>query len=154
VIRDDITADNLVDHMAGNRVYLPAVALVNKVDLVGEEKYKEIEAWLKEQRFPAIPLAAAKGWGIEKAKDFIFDNLHFMRVHLKPRGGEADMVEPLIVKSDTDVGQVCDILHREFRKKFRYAQVWGKSAKFPGQTVGIEHKLKDGDILTIITRIG
>jgi ribosome-interacting GTPase 1 len=77
-----------------------------------------------------------------------------MRVHLKPRGGEADMVEPLIVKSDTDVGQVCDILHREFRKKFRYANVWGKSAKFPGQTVGIDHKLKDGDIVTIVTRMG
>lgn len=152
VVRDDITPDDLVDHMAGNRVYIPAVALVNKVDLAGDEKYKEIEAWLKQQGFPAIPLAAAKGWGIDRAKDFIFDNLHFIRVHLKPRGGEADMVEPLIVKSDTDVGQVCDILHREFRKKFRFANVWGKSAKFPGQTVGIEHKLKDGDVLTIVTR--
>jgi small GTP-binding protein len=154
VVRDDLTADDLVDHMAGNRVYIPAVALVNKVDLAGEEKYKEIEKWLASQGFPAIPLAAAKGWGIDRAKDFIFDNLHFIRVHLKPRGGEADMVEPLIVKSDTDVGQVCDILHREFRKKFRYANVWGRSAKFPGQTVGIEHKLKDGDILTIVTRMG
>ena len=152
VVRDDISADDLVDHLAGNRVYIPAVALVNKVDLVGEAKYKEVEAWLKEQGFPAIPLAAAKGWGVDKAKDFIFDNLHFIRVYLKPRGGEADLVEPLIVKQDTDIGQVCDILHREFRKKFRYAHVWGKSAKFPGQTLGIDHKLKDGDILTIVTR--
>ncbi|MFO1533798.1 MAG: TGS domain-containing protein, partial [Thermoplasmatota archaeon] len=54
--------------------------------------------------------------------------------------------------SDTDVGQVCDILHREFRRKFRFANVWGKSAKFPGQVVGIDHKLKDADILTIVTR--
>ena len=152
VIRDDITADDLVDHLSGNRVYIPAVALVNKVDLVTPERYKEIEAWLKQEGFPAIPLAAGKGLGIEQAKDFIFDNLHFMRVYLKPRGGEADLVEPLIVKSDTDIGMVCDMLHREFRKKFRYAQVWGKSAKFPGQTLGLDHKLKDGDILTIITR--
>jgi uncharacterized protein len=152
VVRDDITPEDLVDHLAGNRVYIPAVCLVNKVDLVGEEKYREVEAWLKEQGFPAIPLAASKGWGVDKAKDFIFDNLHFIRVYLKPRGQEADMVEPLIVKQDTDVGQVCDILHREFRKKFRYANVWGESAKFPGQTVGIDHKLKDQDILTIVTR--
>jgi uncharacterized protein len=147
-----VVRDDLVDHLAGNRVYIPAVCLVNKVDLVGEEKYREVEAWLKEQGFPAIPLAASKGWGVDKAKDFIFDNLHFIRVYLKPRGQEADMVEPLIVKQDTDVGQVCDILHREFRKKFRYANVWGESAKFPGQTVGIDHKLKDQDILTIVTR--
>jgi uncharacterized protein len=152
VVRDDITADDLVDHLAGNRVYIPAVALVNKVDLAGEEKYKEIEAWLKGQGFPAIPLAASKRWGIDRAKDFIFENLHFIKVYLKPRGKEADMEEPLIVKQDTDVGQVCDILHREFRKKFRFANVWGPSAKFPGQTVGIDHRLKDGDILTIVTR--
>ena len=153
VIRDDITADDLVDHMAGNRVYIPAVCLVNKVDLAGEDKYREIEAWLKQQGFPAIPLAASKGWGIDRAKDFIFDNLHFISVYLKPRGKEADLEEPLIVKQDTEVGMVCDLLHREFRKKFRYAQVWGKSAKFPGQTVGIDHKLVDGDILTIVTRL-
>jgi uncharacterized protein len=152
VVREDITPEDLVDHLAGNRVYIPAVALVNKVDLAGEEKYREVEEWLKGQGFPAIPLAAAKGWGIDKAKDFIFENLRFMKVYLKPRGQEADMEEPLIVKSATDVGQVCDILHREFRKKFRYAQVWGPSAKFPGQTVSIDHKLKDGDILTIVTR--
>ena len=44
VVREDITPEDLVDHLAGNRVYIPAVALVNKVDLVGEEKYKEVEA--------------------------------------------------------------------------------------------------------------
>ncbi len=53
---------------------------------------------------------------------------------------------------DSDVGMVCDVLHREFRKKFRFANVWGKSAKFPGQTVGIDHVLQDGDILSIVTR--
>ena len=152
VVRDDITPEDLVDHLAGNRVYIPAVALVNKVDLAGQDKYKEVAKWLKGEGFPAIPLAAAKGWGIDQAKDFIFENLHFIRIYLKPKGGEADMVDPLIVKSDTDVGQVCDILHREFRKKFRFANVWGKSAKFPGQTVGIDHKLKDADVLTIVTR--
>jgi small GTP-binding protein len=152
VIREDITADDLVDHMAGNRVYIPAVCLVNKVDLAGEQKYNEVAGWLKEQGFESIPMAAAKGWGVDRAKDFIYDSLHFISVYLKPRGKEADLEEPLIVKQDTDVGTVCDMLHREFRKKFRYAMVWGTSAKFPGQTVGVDHKLKDKDILTIVTR--
>ncbi len=152
VVREDISPDDLVDHLAGNRVYIPAICLVNKVDLAGEEKYKEVEEWLKTQGFDAIPMAAAKGWGVDKAKDFIYENLHFISVYLKPRGKEADLQEPLIVKQDTDIGLVCDMLHREFRKKFRYSYVWGKSAKFPGQTVGLDHKLKDGDILTIVTR--
>ncbi len=52
----------------------------------------------------------------------------------------------------SDVGMVCDILHRDFRRLFRYAQVWGPSGKFPGQTVGLAHILKDGDVLSIVTR--
>ena len=152
IVRDDITVDDLVDHLSGNRVYIPAVAIVNKVDLVGEDGFEEIAAWLKKQGFPAIPMVANKKLGVEQAKDFIYDNLHFMQVFMKPQGEEADLEEPMIVKEGTDVGMVCDILHREFRKKFRYALVWGDSAKFPGQNVGVDHVLKDGDIVSIIIR--
>ncbi len=152
VVREDITVDDLVDHLTGNRVYIPAVAIINKVDLVGEEGYEPVRKWLEdEQGIPAIPMVANKQLGVPEAKDFIYDNLNFIQVFLKPRGEEADMEEPLIIKDGSDVGMVCDILHREFRKKFRYAQVWGPSGKFPGQTVGIDHVLKDGDVLSIVT---
>ncbi len=152
VVRHDITVDDLVDHLSGNRVYIPAVAIVNKVDLVGTEGYEEVAAWLKKEGIPCIPMVANKKLGVEECKDFIYDALNFISVYLKPRGEEADMEEPLVVKDGTDVGMVCDILHRDFRKLFRYAQVWGESAKFPGQTVGIDHVLKDGDILSVVTR--
>jgi len=152
VVREDITSDDLVDHLAGNRVYIPAVAIVNKVDLVGDEAYKILEGWLKAEGFASIPMVANKGKGVEPAKDFIFDHLQFMQIYLKPRGEEPDMNEPLIAKGGSDVGMICDMLHREFRKKFRYAQVWGKSGKFPGQTIGIDHVLADQDILTIVTQ--
>lgn len=152
VVREDISVDDLVDHLSGNRVYIPAVAVVNKVDLVGEDGYRDVEAWLERQGFPAIPMVANKKLGVDVAKDFIYESLGMIQVFLKPQGEEADLEEPLIVKADSDVGMVCDVLHREFRKKFRYANVWGPSAKFPGQTVGIDHVLADGDILSIITR--
>jgi hypothetical protein len=62
------------------------------------------------------------------------------------------MEEPLIVMSGTNIGKICDRLHRDFRRKFRYAQIWGNSAKHPGQRVGIDHKMQDEDILMIITQ--
>ena len=40
-------------------------------------------------------------------------------------------------------------VHKDFIRKFRFARIWGKSAKFDGQQVGIEHKLKDDDIVEL-----
>jgi len=58
----------------------------------------------------------------------------------------------LIVKDTSTVRDVCVKLHRDFVRKFRYARVRGPSAKFDWQRVGLEHVLKDGDVLSIIIR--
>jgi ribosome-interacting GTPase 1 len=54
------------------------------------------------------------------------------------------------MRKGVDIGDVCDKLHRSFRKDFRYARIWGKSAKHEGQKVSINHILADEDILQII----
>ena len=82
----------------------------------------------------------------------IYDQIDMIRIYLKPQGQEADMKEPLIVKRGNTVGDVCELIHRDFRNAFRYAMVWGKSAKFPGQTVGMDHVVEDEDILCIIVK--
>jgi ribosome-interacting GTPase 1 len=89
---------------------------------------------------------------MQELKDAIFDHLGFMRVYLKPQGGPADLQEPLIVFRDSTVDDICQKLHKEFIEKFRYARVWGKSAKHRGQRVGLNHVLADGDLLSIIIR--
>jgi len=50
------------------------------------------------------------------------------------------------------VRDVCAKLHRDFVRKFRYARVKGPSAKFDWQRVGLDHLLKDEDLLTVIIR--
>ena len=57
----------------------------------------------------------------------------------------------MVVRKGTTITEICQRLHRDFKRKFRYSQVWGPSAKFPGQTVGLNHNVKDQDILSIIT---
>ncbi|HIC22448.1 MAG TPA: TGS domain-containing protein, partial [Planctomycetes bacterium] len=90
--------------------------------------------------------------GVEAMKDFIYDNLGFMSVFLKPQGQEADLIEPLIVKEGSTVREVCATLHRDFVRKFRFARVKGPSAKFDWQRVGLDHVLRHDDLLTIIIR--
>ncbi len=150
VIREDITADQLIDHLAGNRTYLPGIVALNKIDIATEESIKN--AMKKLQGWRVVKISSEFGLGCEELKEEIFKALKFIRIYLKPQGKEADMKVPLVVKGGSTVGTVCDTLHRDFRKNFRFGMVWGKSAKFPGQMVGLEHELADEDVLSIIQR--
>jgi len=146
LIRENITVDQLIDVVLSNRSYVRSLIAVNKVDLA----YPQLIEECRELYPNSIFISAHEGINIEVLKDAIYDTLGFIRVYLKPQGQPADMEEPLIVMSGTDIGQICDRLHRDFRRKFRYAQIWGTSAKHPGQRVGLDHRMQDEDILTII----
>ncbi|MDA0524882.1 OBG GTPase family GTP-binding protein [Methanococcoides alaskense] len=146
LIRDNINVDELIDVIMGNRVYVPSVIVVNKVDLANEEILNKMEELFPDATF----ISANEEKNLEAVKDLIYDSLDFIRVYLKPQGGLADMDEPLIVTDGVTVGDICERLHRDFRDKFRYSQVWGTSAKHPGQRAGLDHYLDDGDLLTLI----
>ena len=152
VVRQDITEDQLIDVLAGNRVYTKALVAVNKIDLVSQEYLKALQ--VKHAGWKLVPISAEKKMGLTKLKDEIYDTLRFMRVYLKPQGKEADLAEPLIVKEHADVGMVCDSIHREWRRRVRYANVWGPRAPIPGQKVGGDQVLPDADVLTVILRKG
>ena len=150
VIRDDINEDQLLDVLAGNRVYIEAMVAVNKVDLIDTNKLEGVYKKLPDMR--KVPVSCVTGYGIEDLKKALFETIDMIRVFLKPQGQEADMDIPLVVKNGSTIGDVCENIHRTFRPNFRYAMVWGKSAKFPGQTVGIDHVVQDEDVVTIIVR--
>jgi small GTP-binding protein len=148
-LREDIDTDSLVDFLTGNRVYIPSVVAINKFDL----RYSGVEEKIKETiDRDYLKVSAVTYEGLEELKDTIYDTLGFIRVYLKPKGGKADLDEPLVILNGSTVRTVCEHLHRDFVDLFRYSLVWGKSAKFPGQSVGLNHALEDGDVLSIITK--
>jgi ribosome-interacting GTPase 1 len=71
---------------------------------------------------------------------------------MKPQGEDADLEEPMILRRNATVEDVCRKLHREFVEKFRYARIWGEFVKHAGQRVGLHYKVHDGDLISIITR--
>jgi len=148
-LREDIDTDSLVDFLAGNRVYIPSVVAINKFDL----RYTGVEEKIKETiNRDYLRVSAVTHEGLEELKETIYDTLGFIRVYLKPKGGKADLDEPLVILNGSTIRTVCEHLHRDFVDLFRYSLVWGKSAKFPGQSVGLNHYLADGDIISIITK--
>lgn len=144
VFREDISVDQFIDVVEGNRVYLPAIFVVNKIDLINSENLL--------LPFAYIPISAEKGYNLEKVKEEIYNKLDFINIYTKRKGEKADIEEPLIMRRGTTVADVCERLHRDLKKDFRYAIVWGKSVKHDGQRVGLEHVLADGDIVYIVKK--
>ena len=53
------------------------------------------------------------------------------------------------MEKDSKAIDVARKLHSKLYKKFRYARIWGPSAKYPGEKVGPEHTMMDGDVIEI-----
>ena len=149
VIRQDIDDQQLVDVLSGNRVYVPSLTVMNKIDLVNAGFTTEVSRKLP-YRF--VPVSAEGDVNMQALREEIYSRLNFVRVYMRRRTGETDFEEPMVVRGGTTIADVCDKIHRGMKDEFRYAQVWGKSVKFGGQRVGMTHRLEDQDVLTIITR--
>ncbi|MEM0075342.1 MAG: GTP-binding protein [Nitrososphaerota archaeon] len=149
IIRDDITDEQLVDVLTGNRVYIPSLTVMNKIDLVNSGFTNELSMRLN---YKFVPVSAESSINIEALKEEIYGRLGFIRVYMRRRDGETDFQEPLILRQNADVMAVCDKIHRAIKDELRYALVWGKSVKFGGQKVGLTHRLMDEDIITLVTK--
>ncbi len=147
VIREDITSEQLVDYLTGDKRYAASLTILNKIDLVDPKFVKQVQTKVKSN---VVPVSADSGINIDLVKEKIYEKLDFIRLYMRPKGGETDYKEPLIIRRNSTVEDVCNKLHRNLKKEFRYGLVWGKSVKFGGQRVGITHVLQDEDVLTII----
>lgn len=152
LIREKLDTDRLIDAVLGNREYIPGLVLVNKIDLLDQDSLSELKNRFCDTIDEEVLFVSAKSGNLEGLKEKIFDELGFIRVYLKPKGGEADMEEPMILQRGTVIEDLCRNIHRDLVDNFKYARVWGESAKHPGQEVGREHQLVDGDVVSIVTK--
>jgi ribosome-interacting GTPase 1 len=100
----------------------------------------------------AIGISADRGAGIDELKKAIYEKLGFMKIYTKPRTGEIKWTEPMIMRKGATIGDLCKKLPKGFLKDFKYALIWGKSAKFQGQRVGPDHVLQDGDVVCVVKK--
>lgn len=72
--------------------------------------------------------------------------------HLYRKGEEPDFSEALIVRQDSSIEDVCDQIHRSLKETFKYALVWGASARHVPQRVGLGHMVADEDVVSIVAK--
>ena len=148
IIREpNLTDDQVIDVLNGNRIYVSSLVVLNKIDLVNQGFIQELQSKIGNN---FIPVSADASINIDALKEAIYQKLDFIRIYMRPKGGETDYKEPMVMKHGSTVGDVCNKIHRNMARNFRYGLVWGRSAKFDGQKVGLEHQLSDEDVLTIV----
>lgn len=76
----------------------------------------------------------------------MWDMLDLVRVYTKKPKMNPDFSDPIVLTNDRNgcmVKSVCEQIHRDLPKEFKFAKVWGRSAKFVPQKVGLSHILMD-----------
>lgn len=123
IIKEDITIERLIDALMGNRVYIPCLEVVNKIDLGDIDNFSGLKISVKENK------------GIEELKEKIWEKLNLIRVFLKPKDGPPDFNRPLIVKKGVSLKEIAEKLGFLDVKS---AKIFGPGAKFPGQEVSLD----------------
>ena len=122
----------------------------NKTDLLIENQKRKISENLKSKRRNFILCSMVKDENIGELKEKIFNNFEIVRIYLKEPGKElAD--KPMIMKPKSTIKDISEKISSQFAKTIKDVHIWGPSSKFPNQKVGLNHKVKDKDIVEFKT---
>ncbi len=150
-VKEPVTLEEFADALDESLVWRRAIIIANKGDAPGSRENYEKLVREYGDRFKIVPVSAKKGINIDAVKDALYELADIIRVFTKSPG-EEPAYPPIALKKGATVLDVAKRIHKDFAKKFKYARVWGKSVKFPGQRVGADHVLEDGDIVEIHAR--
>lgn len=147
-VRGKVTLDLVEDAIFGNAVYRPTLVVANKSDIV------KIPASLEALKDAVKPLIVVP-ISIHEMKNLaavlgseLFNLLEITRIYTKEPGKEPSKI-PIVTKKGITVGDLSRTIHTDFFRRFRYARLWGSSANFPSERVGLDRELSDGDIIEI-----
>lgn len=140
IIRGDYTVDDLIDAIEGNRKYVDAIFVYNKIDLVSLEDVDELA-----KRPNSVAISVNMQLNLEYLLKVVWSKLNLVRIYTKKHGAAPDLENPIILtakRRGCKIESVCDLIHREFKDDFKWAYVWGKSAKFSPQTCGLSELIR------------
>ncbi len=151
----EVSLDDVEKAIFEASVYKPSLILLNKVDILSEIELGRVTSEVRSlaPHTPVVPVSATTGKGLSSVPRTTFEVLEVIRVYTKEPNAKEPSKEPLVVPKGSTVEDAVRRIREEFLKYFKYARVWGPSAKYPGERVGLDHVLSDGDVIEIRTQI-
>lgn len=123
----------------------------NKSDAFNEQEKRKIHATLQSKKYNFILVSVKTNEGIEELKNKIFLGFDKIRVYTKEPRQEKSK-KPIILEKGDSVKNVAEKILTGFSKKIIETKILGPSSKFPWQVVGLNHKLKDLDVVEFKTK--
>jgi len=148
--RSDCSVEELIDVIEGNRIYIPALYAMNKIDSITIAEL-DIVSQIPHQ----VPISGRDQWNLDELLEVMFDYLALTRVFTKPKGQIPDYNEPVLLRKGKEptVEAFVERIHRGLLKQFKHALVWGSSVKHNPQRCGLNHVLHDEDVVQIIKKV-
>ena len=151
-VEGEVSLEDIEMAVLRSTVYRPTIVLANKADLPGAgERYRRLYRYLAERRERSVwllPVSARTGLNLDKLGELLFRRLDIIRVYTKKPNAEPSKT-PVVLPRGSTVRDLAEHIHSDLIEHFLYAKVWGPSAKYPGERVGLDHVLEDGDIVEI-----
>jgi len=147
---DDATALASVLHeveLAG--IDRPAMLAVTRADEVDGDPLPRLAAAFPD--LPAVRVSILDDRAMTELADAMWALTGLIRVRLQRAGQAQPDPEPLALPPASTVVAVADAVHHDLASDCVGARVWGPSARFPGQRVGRDHVVLDGDAVEILT---
>jgi len=124
----------------------PAIIIANKIDLL-QHQSKLGEVGRRFKNYKIVPVSATESKNLGLLKAAIWEMTGWIKVY--SFGGKE---RPVPLPKDATVKEFAERIHKDFVESFKYAKIWGPSAKFAGQRVGLSHILQDNDEVEIVLK--
>ena len=128
------------------------ILILNKIEDYDKRKIEaNLKSKFKKYNYIIIDCKDPTKSELEKLKKKIFKTFPIIRIYTKEPGKEPGK-EPMIIKKDSTFKEAVEKILKGMSGRIKRARVWGPSSKFGGQTIGLEHTLKDKDTIEFQTK--
>ena len=129
--------ETIRNEVAAAGIELPALLAATKCDEAPPPEHPELRV---------LPVSVLDEASLDRLREELWAVTGLVRIHLRDGG------DPVALQPPATVLDVADTIHHELRDRCTGARVWGPSARFPGQQVGRDYELSDGDTVEILDR--
>lgn len=150
VIREDITVDDFIDVIDGNRKYCKCLYVYNKIDMLNLE---EVDRLAREPM--TVVISVYRKLNLEFLVERLWDEMQVVRIYTKKKGQFPDFADPIVItpqrgNKQNNVENAVGLLHKTILDEFKAAMIWGSSVKQTPGLCGLKHTLHDEDVLQVV----